>query len=209
MPQSFHRTLRFELDHGAFGYKGYDTGGAELDRFLHQIVHALSAHDSCHEGNVKVRLCRAGGDSAHANGYAVTRDLFDTGRVAGATSVEQGEWCSAAQTQHGRNVAGSALVEIDQRVRLQGLVDKDVGNAQSLTGAGLSRPPPIARSVAVVIRFERPVRGYANVLRLLCAQTRQLGIYSLQMKPCHFLVEVLGQHVDAVLVGLTVPHSSI
>ena len=50
--------------------------------------------------------------------------------------------------------------------------------------------------VAVMIRFERSVHGYADVSRLIGAQLGELGAQVVQVQPGHLLIQVLGQSVD-------------
>src|SRR5438270_11125014 len=56
------------------------------------------------------------------------------------------------------------------------------------------------KSVAIMIRLERPVLRYADIRRLLVAELRQLHAQFVDVQPGDLLVEMLRQHVDVVLI---------
>src|SRR3954447_16716034 len=59
-------------------------------------------------------------------------------------------------------------------------------------------------SVAVAVRLERSLDRHADVVGLLLGETGQLDPESVEVQPCHLLVQVLGQHIDTdrVVVSL-------
>ena len=66
---------------------------------------------------------------------------------------------------------------------------------------GLGRSPI---SIPVVIRFVGPFDGYVDVVRLLLRQLGELHAELLEMQTGDLFIELLGEHVDLGLVGVTV-----
>src|ERR1700677_1980846 len=58
----------------------------------------------------------------------------------------------------------------------------------------------MCRSIPVVVGLVRAVYRHADIGGLLVAQPRQLYAQRVQVQACDLLVEVLGQHVDPLLV---------
>src|SRR3546814_3916022 len=61
-----------------------------------------------------------------------------------------------------------------------------------------------ASSVAVMIRLKRPFGRNADIFGLLLRQLRQLHAELFKMQRSNLLVEMLGQHINVFLIGLTI-----
>src|SRR5687768_5002969 len=64
----------------------------------------------------------------------------------------------------------------------------------------LSRSSRCCELVPVVIRLVRPLDGNSEILRLCLREPGKLDPELVEVQPGHFLVEVLGQRVNAFLV---------
>src|SRR3546814_8272953 len=61
-----------------------------------------------------------------------------------------------------------------------------------------------ASSVAVMIRLKRPFGRNADIFGLLLRQLRQIHAELFKMQRSNLLVEMLGQHINVFLIGLTI-----
>ena len=54
--------------------------------------------------------------------------------------------------------------------------------------------------VTVLVVLERTSLWHADIVGLLLAQLAEFGAHMAKVEGCHFLIEVLGQDIDVVLV---------
>src|SRR3546814_4304021 len=64
-----------------------------------------------------------------------------------------------------------------------------------------------ASSVAVMIRLKTPFGRNADIFGLLLRQLRQLHAELFKMHRSNLLVEMLGQHINVFLIGVTIGRS--
>ena len=54
--------------------------------------------------------------------------------------------------------------------------------------------------IPIVFRLEWPLWRYANIVSLIFVQCGQLDTDTAQMQPRHFLIQMLGQDIDVIVV---------
>ena len=55
-----------------------------------------------------------------------------------------------------------------------------------------------------MVRFVRAICIYADITCLYIGQTGQIGAHTMQMQACNFLIKMLGQYVNVMLVALRI-----
>src|SRR3954454_4944804 len=149
---------------------------------------------------------RAGTAAPSSLSASATSSWVDSG--FGAQSATSAPPAISART----SVAVSAVTCNEQPTRMsrsgcsrekRSRIERRTGicpSAQSMRSSPTPRIRGASELVPVVIRLERAIDGHVDVGGLLGRQLRQLRPERLHVHASDLLVEVLGQHVDLVLV---------